>query len=171
MLGGFCLSDIEEINNGQYIYDFNCNIVKEKCSDIDKLSQRLLTIAGFNSLFIKFSLELSPIDEGMGDIRIIIALKIISAICFGVSVLFCFQGIRVTNTGSIPTGNILVSHLWNDRDKFLVTRIDQMDKEIQEMDSAITDKQYFISQAIIRTIIGLAFLGVSSIVRLYFNIQ
>lgn len=46
-------------HNGQEIYNLTIQVFLEKSKSIDKFSQRLLTIAGFNALFVNFSLQLS----------------------------------------------------------------------------------------------------------------
>lgn len=141
-------------HNGQDIYNLTLQVFLERSKSIDKFSQRLLTIAGFNALFINFSLQLSS------EYLSLILTKTIAIFLFILSITACICGIIPQDSGDIYTGRNLVENLWNDsKEVFYVTIIEQLEKAIDQISKIIKIKQKSIKTALYFTFAGIIFFG------------
>lgn len=133
----------------------------EKSKNIDKLSQRLLTLAGFNALFINFSLKLPS------NYPSIAICKVIAIAGFLISIFFCLKGILPKDSGDIPTGKILIENLWDDEQAtYYVTMVNKLEKAIDQMSETLKLKQKSIENALYLSIIALCLFVGNSLLML-----
>ena len=146
-------------DNGKEIYDYTLKILFETCKDLDKYSQRLLTIAGSNAILINFA------TASHSESLWLIGTKIISLVLFCASLLVCLVTILPIDTGNIHAPDDVADNLWGEgKAVFYSTLIKQLSKAIEEIGKTIDYKARRVRIAIVATILGALAFGVNSII-------